>query len=63
MVQPSLFPMFMNPLGGGGVGGGDGLILELMADPEITLDPDIQVMLEEPSIELTVEDDIEIEVD
>lgn len=62
MAQPSLFPMFMNPLAGAG-GGGDGLIVELMADPDITLEPDIQVMLEESAIDIEVEEDIEIEVE
>ena len=63
MASLSLFPLFLDPLGGGGVAGGDGLIVELMADPDIVLDPDIQLTLEEPSIDIEVEADIEIEVD
>lgn len=63
MTTPTLFPWFMEAVTGGGVGGGDGLILELMADPDITIDPDIQIMLEEAAIDIEVEPDIEIEVD
>lgn len=63
MAVPSLYPLFMiNPFGAG-AGGGDGFIVELVADPDITLDPDIQLTLEPGSIDIEVEPDIEIEVE
>jgi len=43
--------------------GGDGLIVSLMADPDITLDPDIVIALEPDNLTLTFEEDIEIEVE
>lgn len=63
MAEPSLFPMFMNPLSGGTGAGGDGLIVELMADPDITLDSDISLALDDDSIDIEVDEDIDIEVD
>lgn len=66
MAEPSLFPKFMNPLGGatgGGLGGGD-IIVELMADPDITLETnDITLDLEDENISVEVEEDISIEVE
>lgn len=63
MAVPSLFPLFMlNPFAGG-AGGGDGVVISLFADPDITIDPDIQITLEEAAISINVDPDIEIEVD
>lgn len=63
MASLSLFPMFLDPLGGGGTAGGDGLIVELLADPDITLDPDIAITLAADDIDISVDPDIEIEVE
>lgn len=43
--------------------GGDGLVLELMADPDITLEPDITIALDTDNVTIEVEEDIEIEVE
>lgn len=43
--------------------GGDGLIVELMADPDIVLDPDITITLEADEVVVTLDTDIDIEVD
>ena len=60
---PSLYPLFMlNPFAGGGIGGGD-IIVELMADPDITLEPEISVTLEPDAIDIELEPEVEIEVD
>jgi hypothetical protein len=52
----------------GGAAGGDGLVISLMADPDIYIDPDVQIWLEEDddgvgSVSVTVEEDIIIEVE
>jgi hypothetical protein len=56
--------MFMNPLGGGTGAGGDGLIVELMAEPDIVLEDENIAVEVQTDIEVTLADDnIEIEVD
>ncbi len=62
MASLSLFPMFLDPLGGGSAGG-DGFILELLADPDITLEPDISIELNTDNVEIEIEKNIEIEAD
>lgn len=64
MPEPSLFPMFMNPLGGGsGTGGGD-IIVELAAQPDIVLENEnVNLTLETENIAVEVEEDIDIEVE
>jgi hypothetical protein len=55
--------MFMNPLGGGtGTGGGE-IIVELMAEPEITLEPDVAIEVSEETIDIQLEPEVEIEVE
>lgn len=65
MPVPSLFPLFMlNPFAAGTGGGGDGIILELMADPDIILSDEVVILdLEDDTVNVTVEEPIEIEVD
>lgn len=64
MTTPTLFPFFMEA--GTGTGGNvlvDDIIAVLAADPDIVLEPDIVVELNEDGIDVTVDPDIEIEVD
>ena len=63
MASLSLFPKFMDPLGGAGVGGGDGLILALLADPDIILELDPVIEVEDTPINVDVDPDITIEVE
>ena len=60
MPLPSLFPKFMNLLGG--AAGGDNLVLTLLVEPDITLDPDIDIIIVS-DIDITVDPEIEIELD
>jgi hypothetical protein len=63
MPEPSLFPKFMNPLGGGtGVGGGE-IVVELMAEPEITLEQDVAIELDNQPVVIELEPDVEIELE
>jgi hypothetical protein len=64
MASLSLFPLFLDPLGGSGTGGGDGLIVELMAEPDIVLTlENINVSLDTDTVSVEVEEDITIEVE
>lgn len=63
MAVPSLYPLFMlNPFGGG-VGGGDGLVLTIMADPDVELEPDLTIEVIETPVNVEVEPEIVIEVE
>ena len=65
MPDPSLFPTFMNPLGGGTGGGGEGITVELEELVEVTIsDENITVQLQDAEpIVVTLEEPIEIEVE
>lgn len=43
--------------------GGDGLIVTLMLDPDITLDADVTLTLDDADVNIVVDDDFEIEVE
>lgn len=43
--------------------GGDNLVMELQAEPDVFLEPEIQVEVGADDIDVSVDDDIEIEVD
>jgi hypothetical protein len=63
MPEPSLFPKFMNPLGGGtGVGGGE-IVVELMAEPDITLESDVSIEVVTEAIDIELEPDVDIELE
>jgi hypothetical protein len=63
MAEPSLFPKFMNPLGGGTGAGGGEIIVELMAEPDITLEPDVSIEVATVAIDIVLEPDVEIELE
>lgn len=64
MPLPSLYPMFLaNPFAGGTGGGGGETVVTLMAEPDITIDPDIYISLEDETVNVEVDDDIEVTVE
>jgi hypothetical protein len=53
----------MNPLGGGtGVGGGE-IVVELMAEPDITLESDVSIEVVTEAIDIELEPDVDIELE
>ena len=62
MATPSLFPLFMKASQAGAVIGGDIEVL-LMANPDIELEPDLSVEINDTPISVETETDIIIEVE
>jgi hypothetical protein len=63
MASLSLFPMFLDPLAGAGGAGGGEIVIALLADPDIVLEPDIDISVDAGDISVELEPDIEIEVE
>jgi hypothetical protein len=43
--------------------GGDNLVMELQAEPDVFLEPEVQIEVSADDIDISVDDDTEIEVD
>lgn len=63
MASLSLFPMFLDPLGGGGTAGGGDIVVELLAEPEITLEAEITIEVVTESIDIQLEPEVDIELE
>lgn len=62
MASISLFPKFMDPIGGG-AGGGEGLVIELAAEPVIALNTNpVNVEVVSPVVTIEVIDPPIVEV-
>lgn len=63
MVTPSLFPLLMKGSGGGAALSADGFLVTLEAEPDIVVEADVSVEVDESPIEISEQPDVEIEVE
>ena len=63
MPTPGLYPMFLKAGSGSSTVVVEGFAVQLELQPTIVLEPDPIIALEDPTLQIVLEPDIDIEVD